>query len=1034
LLGITLNLYAQDVQIKGVIISGTDDYPLPGVNVVVKGTTNGTMTDIDGQFFLNAPDGSTLVISYIGFKPLELKADASRLMNIVLQEDTELLDEVIVVGYGVQKKSVVTAAIAKISSDDLAFTNPVRVDNALKGLAAGVTVTTSSGQPNASAKVRIRGIGTINNSDPLYIIDGMPIEGGLNYLNPSDIQSIEVLKDAASGAVYGARAANGVVLITTKKGKEGKATVTYDFSMGWQNPWRERKMLNATEYAIMINEGLLNSGQEARYQDPYSYGKGTDWQKEIFNYNAPIQNHQLTISGGTEKVNYFLSAGYTKQDGIVGGNFDRSNYERLSLRSNTSYNLLDTKERTFLNKFITGINVAYTRQKSTGIETNSEYGSPLGSALAFSPLFGIYEEDQEAAAAKYSYPVRDKKNGLIYTVAGGDYNEITNPLAQLSLPGEWTNEDKLVSNIWGELTIWDNIKFRSSFGGDLAFWGSDGWTPLYYLGESNKNLDESSVWSQMNREFKWQVENTLTYDKEFKGHNIQVLLGQSAKKSSGWEVGGSSRKLIEERDDKASINFTTGSQINGDRNSWGGGKTPHALASLFARLSYSYQERYMLQLTVRRDGSSNFGTNNRFATFPSVSAGWNIANEKFMEVRPDWLTSMKLRASWGKNGNESIDAFSYVALTSGGNNHWFGTDNNGYLYSGTKPSGLSNPDLKWEESVQTDIGLDFGFLRNSLTFTVDYYRKKTNGMLMTMPIPSYVGESKPKGNVGEMENKGVEFELTYKFKVSDWNFRIGGNASYLKNNLINLGNEEGYTNYDSYQSVGTISRAENGNPFTFFYGYKTDGIFQNWAEVHSYVNAEGNLIQPNAQPGDVRFVDINGDGTITLADRTRIGKGMPDWTYGLHLNVEWKNFDLAVMLQGTIGNDIYDATRRTDISYINLPEYMLNRWTGEGTSNTIPRFSFSDENENWLSSDLYVKNGSYMRVKNVVLGYTIPRNIVKKALISNLRVYVSAENLFTFTKYDGFDPEISSGGTSIGIDRGVYPQARTFSVGLNVSF
>ncbi len=569
LLGVTFCVQAQNVQIKGVVISGTDDYELPGVNVVEKGTTNGTMTDLDGQFTLSVPEGSTISFTYIGFRPVEAKADPSSIMKIVMYEDTELLDEVVVVGYGVQKKSVVTAAIAKISADELAFTAPVRVDNALKGLAAGVTVMTNSGQPNSGSQVRVRGIGTINNSDPLYIIDGMPVEGGLNYLNPTDIQSIEVLKDATSGAVYGARAANGVVLITTKTGKEGKAKVNYDFTMGWQSPWRQRDVLDATEYAIMINEGLVNGGQQPRYADPYSYGKGTDWQKEVFNYRAPVQNHQLSISGGTDKVNYFLSAGYTKQEGIIGGNFNRSNYERLSLRSNTNYNLMEFKDRNFLNSLKAGVNVAYTRQKSTSITANSEYGSPLGSAVAFSPLLGIYEEDQEAAAAAYPLAVRDKKNGLIYTIAGSDYNEITNPLGQLSRPGGWLNEDKFVTNFWAELTIWDNLKFRSSFGGDLAFWGNDSWDDTYYLGQSS-NREESQVSSDMHRQFKWQVENILTYEKDFFGHNIQVLLGQSAKKSMGRELHGTSKHMIEERDDKANLDFTTGTMANGERNAWGG--------------------------------------------------------------------------------------------------------------------------------------------------------------------------------------------------------------------------------------------------------------------------------------------------------------------------------------------------------------------------------------------------------------------------------------------------------------------------------
>ncbi len=1032
---VSLSAVAQQQQaIQGKVIDSAGE-PIPGVSVIVKGTTLGAITDMEGKYSLQAevPEDGILIFSFIGMEAQEQVIAGRSLINVTLREKVLGLDEVIVVGYGVQKKSVVTASISKVSANDLEKVAPVRIDNALKGLASGVTVTTASGQPGASAQVRIRGIGTINNSDPLYIVDGMPIDGGIDYLNPSDIESIEVLKDAASGAVYGARAANGVILVTTKNGDKGKISVNYDFSQGWQSKWNKRDVLNAQQYALLINEGLVNTGEERRYSDPYTFGEGTDWQDLLFYDNAPVQNHQLSVSGGGEKVLYYFSAGYYKQDGIVGGNFDRSNYERFSLRSNTTYFLLDDKDRNYLNKFTAGINVAYSRINSKGIGTNSEYGSALGGAISFSPLLGLYEEDQEAAAAAHPTAERDPENNLIYTIAGDDYNEITNPVAQLALPGEDNNSHKFVSTFWGELTIWDNLKFKSSFGTDLAFYGTDGWTPEYYLGKSTYS-DYSKVWSSMNSGITWQVENILSYEKSIADkHNFNIILGQSAKETTGRSLGGSNKYMVEEDGDKANIDFTTGTASNGDQTASGGAWSPHTLASIFGRLSYNFSEKYMLQATLRKDGSSNFGPGKKYGVFPSVSLGWNITNEAFMESRPEWLTSTKLRASWGKNGNENIGAFGYTSLTSTGNNYVFGTGD-GTLVNGTKASGLANTSLAWEESEQTDLGLDFGLLKNALTFTVDYYEKKTNGMLMTMAIPSYVGESKPTGNVGDMKNWGVEFDLGYKFMIGDLDVRIRGNASYLENELINLGNADGFSNYDNYANVGTISRAENGLPFPFFYGYKTDGIFQNYTEIDTYLNDEGDLIQPKAVPGDVRFVDINGDGAISDDDRTMIGKGMPDWTYGLNLGIEYKGFDFSLMLQGAIGNDIYDATRRTDLRYVNLPAYMLDRWTGEGTSNTIPRFSFSNNNGNWLSSDLYVKDGDYMRVKNVTLGYTLPKNLVNKAFITNLRVYASAENLLTFTKYEGFDPEISAGGTSIGIDRGIYPQARTFTLGVNLSF
>lgn len=1034
-------VYAQNIQIKGTVVSGTDNEPLPGVNVVVKGNTStGTITDFNGTFTLSAPADAILSISYIGFKSQEIAVKGHKDIKIVLQEDSETLDEVVVVGYGVQKKSVVTASIAKVSADDLASTAPVRMDNALKGLASGVTVTSSSGQPGAAAQIRVRGVGTIRTengaADPLYIVDGMPLEGGLDYLNPNDIASIEVLKDAASGAVYGARAANGVILVTTKTGKIGKTKVTYDFSYGWQSAWKKRDVLNASEYALMINEGAINAGIAPKFSDPYSYGQGTNWQDEVFNNNAPMMNHQVSVSGASEKVNYLFSLGFYTQDGIVGGNFDRSNYERLTLRSNTQYTLFDeSKERNWLNSLKVTSNLSYARIKSTNFDDNSTWGTPLGSALALSPILNVYDETEEAIKAQFDKygttaeytPVYDPRNGKLFSIPG-EFGEMSNPIAKLSLPGDKHWSHKFVANFSAELQLWDNLKFKTSYGADLSFWGYDSYRPLYYL-RSGESSTQSSAYSRKEDGTVWQLENVLMYDKSIDKHSFSVLLGQSAKKSSGSYLYGSRNNITNYS--RPYIDASTGLAANADRDAAGAPSVDATLASIFARASYNYDERYMLQVTVRRDGSSRFGPNNHYAVFPSFSLGWNLTNEKFMNKRPNWLTTTKIRLSWGKNGNENIGNFKYTVLTSPGNNAIFGSSEN--VINGVKASGLANPDLKWEESEQLDFGLDFGFFNNALTFTADYYKKKTNGMLMEMNIPFYVGEAKPIGNVGKMENSGIELEAAYKFRVSDWNFRVSANASYLKNKLIEYGNESGWENLDSFQGTGDISRAENGKPFPFFYGYKTAGIFQNTDEVKAYKNDKGELLQPTAVPGDVRFVDVDGNGIIDANDRTDIGKGMPDWIFGFNLGVSWKNFDLNMMWQGTAGNDIYDATRRTDIATSNLPSWMLNRWTGEGTSNRIPRFVQGD-NVNWQSSDLYVYDGSYLRLKNIQLGYTLPAALTQKVFISSLRFYVAAENLFTFTKYHGFDPEISSGGTSLGIDYGVYPQARVWTIGASLSF
>ena len=512
---------------------------------------------------------------------------------------------------------------------------------------------------------------------------------------------------------------------------------------------------------------------------------------------------------------------------------------------------------------------------------------------------------------------------------------------------------------------------------------------------------------------------------------FNIIVGQSAKKTNGnYYLGGSAYHMKDMS--RPYISYTDALQEEGEMSIYGG-KNPNAtLASYFARFSYNYAERYMLQATVRRDGSSRFGSNNHWATFPSFSLGWNLHNEPYLNI-PEWLSTSKVRFSWGKNGNENIGNFGYTVLTATGNNYLFGSGEN--MTNGVKASGLANPSLRWEESTQTDVGVDFGFFDNALTFTVDYYNKITDGMLMTMNIPSYVGESKPIGNVGKMQNSGVEMEAMYRISAGDWNFRLGGNMTYLKNVLIEYGNDSGWANYDSFQGVGTVSRAENGYPFPFFYGLQTDGVYQTAFEA-----ANGPTWSDGTHPvaGDVRFRDISGpdgrpDGIIDDNDRTYIGKGMPDWTYGINLQASYKGFDLSAVAQGVWGCQIFDATRRTDISTVNLPSYMLGRWTGEGTSNRLPRFALGD-NHNWVSSDLYVYDGSYFRLKNVQLGYTLPKRLTQKAFIDNFRVYVAGENLVTFTKYHGYDPEIASGGTSLGIDRGVYPQARTLSIGANITF
>ena len=1069
LLALMVSMASNAQAIMGTVTDDSGE-PVIGASVVEKGNPqNGAITDFDGRFTVKVSEGTSIIISYIGYVSQEVKATNG--MSVVLKEDAQTLQDVVVIGYGVQKKSVVTASIAKVSADDLDGKTRLRAEDALKGMAAGVQVTSASGQPGTKSMIRIRGIGTINSSEPLYIIDGMPTDqNGMESVNPGDIESIEVLKDAASGAIYGARAANGVILVTTKKGKVGKAQINYNFSYGWQSAWKKRDVTGATDYAILQNERRVQNGMAPLYNDPYNLtdangdaitGFGTNWQELLFNDNAPIQQHDVSISGASEKVNYYLSLGYFDQEGIVGGNYGQSNYDRLTIRSNNQFNLFDeSKERNFLNKLDLGANISYMRVHNTGVESNSTWGSPLGSALYLAPTLPVtltqlgYEANGDprygqAMIDRYSaYDLYYDANGNPYTIPGyvGSYQEQNNPIAMMQGNPNRNWSHKFMPKFSIDLQLFDELKYHFTYSAELSFWGYEGATLQKYYFSGNSNSDHTQATAYKGNNSTWQIENTLTYDKTFGKHTIGVVLGQSALKTKGDELGGSHWNLV--NPDKPSINYTTGGDLELSTDAdgkvtgaksligvWGGPYTQHRLASLFARLSYNYDEKYMVQATIRRDGSSRFGSNNKYGTFPSFSVGWNIMNEDFMKNTRDWLTNLKLRASWGKNGNDNIGDFAYTTLTAtgGSSNYYYGKTAS--MAYGSKANRLANEDLKWEESEQTNLGIDFGFWNNQLTFSVDYFLKKTNGMIIDMPIPSYVGEQRPLANVGDMENSGWEFELGYKWRISDAHFGLKANAAYLKNELKNLGNDTGFLNYGINQFSDGGTRAENGQPFPFFYGYKTNGILQNQAEADAY-NAQYGT---NSKPGDFRFVDTDGNNIINSDDRTNIGNGIPSWTFGLNFDAEWKGFDLGVFLQGVSGVDVFDATYRQDISSGNYPTWVLQRWTGEGTSNTVPTIG---DSKNWVCSDMYIQDGSYLRLKNLTIGYTLPRSLTNKIGISRLRIYGRAENLFTWTKYWGFDPEIGAGWDNdtqkhntqyTGVDYGVYPQARTWTIGFNIS-
>ena len=860
----------------------------------------------------------------------------------------------------------------------------------------------------------------------------MPLEGGVDYLNPQDIQSIEVLKDAASAAIYGSRAANGVILVTTKSGKKGKAVVNYDFSIGWQNPWRKMSVLNATEYETIMNEAYVNAGMDPIYDDPSKAGVGTNWQNEIYNENAPIMNHQASISGGGDKGSYFLSFGYLDQEGIVGGK-DKSDYKRYSLRFNNTYNVFENKANKFFRSFKVGTNLGYTRIISKGISENDNFSGPLASAVMTPPNESVYLENPSAEDLAYyekNYPgyVKDDE-GRIYNVI--ENQEIVNPVAMMQTLNNNKDWDKFVGSVWGELEVFENLTFKTSLSTDMAFWGERNWFPVSYLCYMVKT-EKSRVEQTMNRGMKLLWENTLSYKRSIDKHNFAVLLGTSMERYDSKKVKGTALNLRAEDDHKAWIDFTN-SASPGDQHSEGGA-TEHRMASVFGRLNYNYDERYMLELTLRRDGSSNFGRNNQYAYFPSVSAGWTLTNEPFMENKPGWLDFLKVRGSWGQNGNEKIGSFGYTTTMTGGNNYSFGAGSNGVIHSGTKPTSLANPDLRWETSEQLDFGFDSRFFNNSLSFSFDWFKKDTKDMLMERPISLYVGSGSPLSNVGTLTNQGIELEVGYKLSVDKVNLSFLANASYVKNTVTDQGPDRVGLNNIGGGMGGQVSWRENGRPYGFFYGYLHDGIFQNQQEIDNYTYVDSNgkthLIQPNAKPGDIRFKDLDGKNGLNGDDRTMIGKPNPDWTYGFTLSADWKGLDFSAFFQGSIGNDIYKLYRRSNVTFGNYDKSWLNRWHGEGTSNWVPRVIDGDNN-NYQVSNFFVEDGSYMRLKVLQIGYSLPGQMLQRVGVKGLRFFVQGENLFTITNYSGYDPEV---GTRDGFDGGTYPQARTYTIGANITF
>lgn len=1022
---------SQNKTITGVVTSGTDNEPLIGVSVQVKETATGGITDMNGKYAVSAQLGQTLVFSYIGYTSQEIKVGASSTINVSLKEDTEMLDEVVVVGYGVQKKKLVTGATVQVKGESIAKLNTTNPLQAMQGQTPGVNIASTSGQPGADMKVTIRGLGTVGNSGPLYLIDG--VGGDISTLNPADIESIDVLKDAASAAIYGAQAANGVVLITTKQGKEGKAVVSFDAYYGVQNVARKANMLNAEQYKVIMDEQALNSGNAAYNWDSYKsiyHADGspvdTDWVDSMFKDNATTESYTLGVTGGSASSTYALSLGYLNQEGVVGGK-DVSNYSRYNFRINSDHKLLGDLLKI-------GEQVSFVYKQNNGVSVGNQYNNTLRGAFGTSPLSPIYSDNGYNGS-----PYNDTSNSDWYNADGNPYGlMMTNT----------NNENKnatFTGNIYAELQPIKNLKIRTVFG---AVYGSSeyrNFTPLYQFSVFLYNTTRTKVSQNMNNSLGMTWTNTASYDWSIKEHAFNALIGMESYRYEGSYVGAQNGALKEGFDDwdHAWINNGTATSQDGGMRAEGNPHDKSRSVSYFGRIGWNWKETYMINATLRADGSSKFARGHRYGYFPSVSAGWTITNEKFMESTQNWLDFLKVRASWGQVGNQNIANYQYAAPIKSDHTYYiFGTQYGALAqsgYWGAYPSRLANANIKWETSEQTNIGLDARFLNSRLGLNADFYMKKTKDWLVQAPILATAGTDGPFINGGDVKNTGLELALSWNDNIGrDFNYNIGVNGAYNKNKVGNIPTEDGIIHgsiNQLYDNTPEFYRAQNGHAIGYFWGYQTAGIFQNKEQIANW-NTDGKhgILQASPQPGDVIFVDQNNDGIISDDDKVDLGNGMPDFTYGFNVGFNYKNFDFSLVANGSAGNKIVQSYRNM-YKISNYTTAILDRWTGEGTSNRMPRVT--DTNINWQFSDLYIQDGDFLRISNITIGYDFAKLIKCKA-ISQARLYAQVQNAFTFTKYDGMDPEIGYGtedsGWVSGIDLGYYPRPRTILFGVNLKF
>ncbi|MEO6288211.1 MAG: TonB-dependent receptor [Dyadobacter sp.] len=1002
---------------------------LPGVNILVKGTLEGTTTDQNGNYSLKVAKGDmTLVFSFVGYLSQEKIVADQSVINVTLVTDQKSLEEVIVVGYGTQKKRDVTGSISQIKSDDLKGLPVTGLDQAMQGKAAGVQVTQNSGEPGGSVSVRIRGVGTIGSNEPLYIVDGLPT-GSLNSINPNDIESIEILKDAASASIYGSRGANGVVLVTTKRGKEGKTRIVVDAFVGVQATAKEIKVLNGPDFATLANESVVNTNNDPRANVPKDNPLNPlwsnpsslptyNWQDAIFQ-NSPVQSYNVSISGGTAKSRTVASFGYFRQDGLI----VNSKYDRFTGRINSDYQLNARA------KFGHSINISRDNKRS--VPTDASAVGMLQTAYQMHPMQPIFAPD--GLQSETVFGLGGYAHFPLVTEARFYPRQLYNPIYGTKVRENEQVSLRLLGTVFGEYEILPGMSFRSSIGIELGNGGSKSYTP-YISANIFGNTTRDDASEGMDRSYSWNWINTLNYSKTFGKHAVGALVGIDALRGASSSLSGSASSF-------ANPNVRTfGFALPANRNV-SNGASDFALLSYLGRINYAFNDKYLLQFNVRRDGSVNFGPKNRYGVFPSVAAGWRISQESFMKSVSS-ITDLKIRASWGQLGNQSIPNFQYLnTLSSDQIEYTLGTGSQAAA-GGITVRSLANPDIKWEATTQSDIGLDASLWQGRVNVTADYYERETTDMLVNIPVPISLGAPNNSilRNAGGMKNSGIELSLGYRQNTGQFNWSADANFATLKNEVTSLGqNGRPIVNNFNEGQNNAATQTVVGQSLAYFWGYKTDGIFQNQEEI------DVSPMKETVIPGDRRYVDVNGDGKVDGNDRVNLGNGLPKIIYGATLRADYKGFDASVLLQGQAGNKIsnnavralYDIRNSNGQGVQNVSQDMMGRWTGPGTSNTMPRVAYFTSSDNNRFSDVYIENGAFLRCRNAQIGFTVPQNLSQKAGIERLRIYLAAQNLFTITKYSGFDPEIGSrsqNALTTGVDQGRYPVAKVIMGGLNISF